>query len=234
MCEMQLLAKRTVLQTPSGNFIGKGRYIYLSPRFLCWLILISMVMYKGQSDGQLLENIGKGDREAFEQLFDRYWESLFAAAMHRLQSEQIAKDVLQELFVELWEKHESLNIRSNVSGYLFTALKHRVINKIKSEAIRAKYEKMTIRYYEINGLATEHQFSRNYLREEMETKVKQLPDRCREVFELSRIEQLTHKEIGERLNISPKTVENHIGRALKVLRPYLKRVISVFVALSWF
>ncbi|SHF67237.1 RNA polymerase sigma-70 factor, ECF subfamily [Fodinibius roseus] len=190
-------------------------------------------MNKGQSDRQLLEDIGEGDRKAFEQLFNRHWESLFAVAMHRLQSEQLAKDVLQELFVELWEKHETLNIRSNVSGYLFTALKHRVINKIKEENTRAKYEKMTIRYYEINGLATEHQFSKNYLREEMEAKVRQLPDRCREVFELSRIEQLSHKEIGERLNISPKTVENHIGRALKVLRPYLKRVISVAMVFTW-
>lgn len=191
-------------------------------------------MYKGQSDDQLLEYIGKGDRKAFEQLFNRYWESLFAASLQRLQSEQLAKDVLQELFIELWEKHESLNISSNVSGYLFTALKHRVINKIKAETTRVKYEKMTIRYYEINGLATEHQFSRNYLQEEMESKVKQLPDRCREVFELSRIEQLSHKEIGERLNISPKTVENHIGRALKVLRPYLKQVVSVLMGLTWF
>lgn len=191
-------------------------------------------MYREQSDGQLLENIGKGDRKAFEQLFNRYWESLFAAAMHRLQSNQLAKDVLQELFIELWEKHETLNIRSNVSGYLFTALKHRVINKIKAEATREKYEKMTIRFYEINEFATEHQFSKDYLQEKMEKEVEQLPDRCREVFELSRIEQLSHKEIGQQLNISPKTVENHIGRALKVLRPYLKRVISVVLVFLWF
>jgi len=190
-------------------------------------------MYRDLNDGQLSGLMGKSDRKAFEQLFDRYWESLFAAARHRLQSEQLAKDVLQELFVELWEKRETLNIRSNVRGYLFTALKHRIINKIKAEATREKYEKMTIQFYETNGLATEHQFSRNYLQEEMEAKVEQLPDRCREVFELSRIEHLSHKEIGERLNISPKTVENHIGRALKVLRPYLKRVISVLMASFW-
>jgi|SRR5699024_7274806 len=188
-------------------------------------------MYREQSDGQLLEHIAEGDRKAFEQLFNRYWEPLFAAAIKRLQSEQLAKDVLQELFVELWEKHNELNIRSNVSGYLFTALKHRVINKIKAEAVREKYERMTIQFYENNGLATEHQFSRNYLQEEMETKVKQLPERCREVFELSRIEHLSHKEISDQLGISPKTVENHIGRALKVLRPYLKRVVGIILAL---
>lgn len=191
-------------------------------------------MYKKQSDEQLLKYIGKGDRKAFEYFFRRYWESLFAAALQRLQSEDLAKDVLQELFVELWEKRETLNIHSNVSGYLFTALKHRIINKIKAEATREKYEKMVTHFYEINDFATEHQFSRNYIREEMDKRVEQLPDRCQEVFELSRIEQLSHKEIGEQLNISPKTVENHIGRALKVLRPYLKRVISVLMGLTWF
>lgn len=187
-------------------------------------------MYREQSDKQLLELIGEGDRKGFKELFNRYWESLFAAAIHRLQSEEVAKDVLQELFTELWEKRTTLQIRSNVGGYLFTALKHRIINKIKAETTREKYEKMTIRFYEINELATEHQFSKHYLQEEMEKKVDQLPERCREVFELSRMEQLSHKEIGEQLNISPKTVENHIGRALKVLRPYLKRVVAVLLA----
>src|SRR5699024_948439 len=105
--------------------------------------------------------------------------------------------------------------------------------KIKAEATREKYEKMTIQFYETNGLATEHQFSENYLREEMEKQVERLPDRCREVLELSRMEQLSHKEIAEKLNISPKTVENHIGSALKVLRPHLERVVSIILALPW-
>lgn len=186
-------------------------------------------MYREYSDKQLIQLIKKGNKDGFEQLFNRYWESLFAAAMHRLQSEERAKDVLQELFTDLWEKRESLNIH-NVGGYLFTALKHRIINHIKAETAREKYEQMTIRYYETNGLATEHQFSQRYLEEEMDRKVQELPDRCREVFELSRKKQLSHKEIGERLDISPKTVENHIGRALKVLRPHLRKVVMVLLA----
>src|SRR5699024_4693329 len=107
-------------------------------------------MHGKDKDEQLLKLIAKDDQEAFKRLFDRYWESLFAAAMHRLKSEALAKDVLQELFTDLWEKRGSLTIRSNVGGYLFTALKHRVINKIKAEATREKYEKMTIRFYETN------------------------------------------------------------------------------------
>jgi RNA polymerase sigma-70 factor (ECF subfamily) len=76
-----------------------------------------------------------------------------------LQSREVSKDVLQELFVDLWEKRHSLEIRSNVRGYLFTALKNRVINKIKAESVREKYEKMVIEFYESNHLETEHRFS---------------------------------------------------------------------------
>jgi len=184
-------------------------------------------------DEQLIELIAEDNPTAFKQLFNRYWEPLFAAAVHRLQSDELAKDVLQELFIDLWEKRRSLNIQSNVGGYLFTALKHRIINKIKAESTREKYEQMIIQFYETNSLATEHQFYRNHLQEEMEKKVGELPDRCREVFKLSRMEQLSHKEIGQKLNISPKTVENHIGRALKVLRPHLKKIVGFLLALPW-
>ena len=190
-------------------------------------------MHGKYRDKQLIALISEDNSEAFKQLFDRYWEPLFAAAVHRLQSDELAKDVLQELFIGLWEKRGSLTIQSNVAGYLFTALKHRIINKIKAENTREKYEKMTIQFYETNNLATEHQFFKKHLQEEMEKKAGELPDRCREVFELSRMEQLSHKEIGKKLNISPKTVENHIGRALKVLRPHLKKVVGFLLALPW-
>lgn len=182
-------------------------------------------------DEKLVELIKTGDSKAFEQLFNKYWEPLFAAAMLRFQSEELSKDILQELFVDLWKKREALHIHSNVRGYLFTSLKHRIINKIKSEAIRKKYEKMTIQFYETNNLATEHQFSRLYLKEEMEKQMERLPARCREVFELSRVEHMSYNEISKNLDISPKTVGNHIRRALKVLRPYLKQVVCFLVVL---
>src|SRR5699024_4484407 len=101
-------------------------------------------MHGKYRDKQLIALISEDNSEAFKQLFDRYWEPLFAAAVHRLQSDELAKDVLQELFIGLWEKRGSLTIQSNVAGYLFTALKHRIINKIKAENTREKYEKMTI------------------------------------------------------------------------------------------
>lgn len=184
-------------------------------------------MYSEKDTKRLLELIGEGDSKAFEQLFNLYWEPLFAAAMHRLRSRELSKDVLQELFVDLWEKRKVLDIRTNIRGYLFTALKHRIINQIKSEAVRENYERMTIQFYETNSLATDHQISRNDLETEIGKQMKRLPNRCREVFELSRIEHMSHREISERLNISPKTVENHIGRALKILRTYLKQIVCI-------
>lgn len=184
-------------------------------------------------DHTLIDRIRSGDSGAFEKLYNRYWESLFAAAMHRLQSIELSKDVVQELFVSLWEKRTSIRIRSNVKGYLFTALKHRIINKIKSETVREKYEKMVTEFYEANDLATEYRVLEKILLEELKRETDKLPERCREVFELSRMQQLSHKEIGEKLDISPKTVENHIGRALKTIRPKLKQIISVLFVFFW-
>lgn len=182
-------------------------------------------------DKKLIDRIRAGDADAFEILFNRYWEPLFAAAMHRLQSRDLSQDILQELFVDLWEKRDSLRVQSNVKGYLFTALKNRIINKIKSEAVREKYEKMVIEFYETNELATDQQFSEKALLEAVKKQTKKLPDRRREVFEMSRFDQLSHKEISEKLNISPKTVENHINHALKTIRPQLRKIISVLLFL---
>lgn len=184
-------------------------------------------MLQSINDKQLIKLIQSGNSKAFEELFGRYWELLLAAALHRLQSRDLAQDVLQELFVDLWEKRETLAIHTNVKGYLNRALKNRIINKIKSEAVRDKYEKMILEHYEVNNLSTGHRFSEQVLKEEIRKETAKLPVRCREVFELSRMEQMTHKEIGEQLNISPKTVENHIGKALKILRPKLKQIISL-------
>ncbi len=184
-------------------------------------------------DKALLKHIRSGDPVAFERLFNRYWEPLFAAAMHRLQSRDLSEDILQELFVDLWEKRDDIQIRTNVQGYLFTALKNRVLNKIKSESVREKYEQMVIDYYELNELATDHKFRLKIIREEIQKETDKLPDRCRQVFELSRKQQLSHKEIGKKLNISTKTVENHIRLALKKIRPKLKRIISVLIILFW-
>lgn len=186
-------------------------------------------MQPSLQDKQLIDQIKTGNSAAFEELFNRYWEPLFAAAMHRLQSRDLSQDVLQELFVDLWVKRASIQIQSNVKGYLFTALKHRVINKIKSEAVRDRYEKMILEFYEVNELATDRQFSEKALLEELKKQTEKLPERRREIFEMSRFDQLSHKEIGDKLNISPKTVENHINHALKSIRPRLEKIISILL-----
>lgn len=183
-------------------------------------------------DHNLINRIRSDDSAAFEELFKSYWEPLFAAALYRLKSRDLAQDVLQELFVEVWEKRRSLEIHTNVKGYLNQALKNRIINKIKSEAVRDKYEKMILDHYDVNNLATDYRVSEHFINNEIRKETEILPVRCREVFELSRVEQLSHKEIGEKLNISPKTVENHIGKALKILRPKLKQIISALL-LFW-
>lgn len=185
-----------------------------------------------QNEDQLLiQKINEGNKEAFEQLFKKYWKKLFAVAINRLQSETLAEDMIQELFTDLWSRRASLEINTSVAAYLYTALKYLIIRHIKKSSRTDKYVDMIMRQYEINDLSTENQVQYQQLSDELDRQVEALPARCRQVFKMSRYEQLTHKEIADKLNISYKTVENHINRALQTLRPSLEKVVSILLIL---
>lgn len=148
--------------------------------------------------------------------------------MKYLNSTAEVEELVQGLFVYIWEKREQLTINTSMKSYLYMAIRNRCFNYIKHEKVKQNYVQAQ-QAQEMPLVDGEAQW--NY--EELETRVKEviegLPARCREIYLLSREEGLRYREIAERLGISIKTVETQMGRALKVLRRELKDYLPLWV-----
>ncbi len=182
-------------------------------------------------DKELLLQLKSSDEGAYRQLFDRYYEKLVITSLQITKDSNIAKDAAQEVFLALWKNRNTINIQQSLPAYLKRGVVNRSLNVIKSrkrhagdivpEALILPTPSKADRMIEFDEL---QQF--------VHKAIDQLPDRCREVFVLCRFEGYSHKEIATQLNISTKTVENQMTKALKVLRktvlPFLKMLIISF------
>lgn len=168
----------------------------------------------------LLQNMRNGSVEAFEQIFKRYWHSLYILAKSKVRGHQEAEEIIQNIFSTLWEKRETLLI-TNLSMYLQKSVRNRVLNLIREKITQQKYWD----YYKtfIPDLSvTENSAAFNDLNEAVEEAVNLLPEKSREVFKLSRIEGRTNAEIANLLHLSEKAIEYHLTRSLRKLRLHLR------------
>lgn len=172
------------------------------------------------------------DLSAFENIYREYWSELFDAAYQRIHSIEKAEEIIQELFVELWEKRDQIQIRESVEAYLFGALKFRILNYLRHEKVRESHMQVIRGGLSVSVNSLEEEIYVNELETAYLNEVNNLPEKCRAAFELSRNEQLSFKEIAGKLNVSVNTVEKHIGKALKVLRFNL-RDFTLSVLLLW-
>ena len=170
----------------------------------------------------------RGHREAFNEIYDRYWLKIFISAVRRVHSKDEAKDLVQDLFLTLWIKRDSLLITTSLSAYLFSAIKYKVINYIESNIVKANYlnslDKALLDY---DNSPNENIISRD-LEQFLDVGINNLSPKVKEVFELSRKEHLSIREIAERLHVSDQTVKNQISKALKVLRVHLSDISATF------
>jgi len=164
----------------------------------------------------ILSLFEKDPKKGLEELFDKYYDYLSEQVYFILKDVEESEDTIQELFIELWNKHEHLNnINSSLKSYLKRAAANRALNKIK----KRKYFDDIDSELEIERSVSQPNVSElSELKEIISNVVDELPPRCKEVFVLSREKELSYKEISAKLNISIKTVENQIGKALKILR----------------
>lgn len=175
-------------------------------------------------EAALLLQLKRGDENALDVIYRKYWEGLFFYSYHLLKDKHACEDVIQDLFVRLWENREQLDVRLSLKAYLYASCRYALYKLIKKEQVRedifdAIYERL---HTETAYGNLEHK----ELVQQINVIVNGLPPKCREVYELSRKENLSYKEIGERLGISVKTVENHINRALKELKQSLGGLVS--------
>lgn len=165
------------------------------------------------------------DRDSFEELFRSFFPPLMAFAKKILRDEDDAREVVHQVFISVWEKRQDLDLSLSLKSYLFTSVHNRSLNVIRD---RKKFSSD-----EVPDVAGEWDVSSVIETMELEEKIKEvissLPEKCREVFELNRFDGLKYSEIAERLNISPKTVENQMSKALKILREKLAKYMSILL-----
>ena len=169
-------------------------------------------------DVNLLRRIKNGDPKAFEILFNRYWEMLYRSAFGVLNNSSAAEDIVQEVFTALWKRRNTLDIQ-NVSAYLHGAVKNQVAKNIKQMIATREHVKRIQQTQETNE--TEELIYSSDLSRKIDQGIAQLPEKCRQVFLLSRNDQLTNQQIAEKLDLSVRTVETHILVALRKLKKYL-------------
>jgi RNA polymerase sigma-70 factor (family 1) len=181
------------------------------------------------TDNQLIENIRKGDIRSFERVFTLYAENLVRYAATIVKDTDDAEDIVQQLFVSIWEKKGIPDVNISIKNYLYKSVYNTSLNKLKQ--LKVKEEYATHITYVSDGLTA----GASALLEQKETAsvieqaIDGLPEQCRLIFKMSRVEQLKYQEIANQLGLSIKTVENQMGKALKHMREQLKDYIVVFI-----
>ena len=185
-------------------------------------------------DNIIQESINDVDYVAFKELFQKYFQPLFMFAL-KFVNEDIAKDIIQNIFLELWQNKKKIEISSSLSAYLFTVVKNRCYKHLKKEQKRLagqnnfklRLQQVELEYY-INSEKSILEFG---IKDRIEKVINRLPEKCCEIFKESRINGLSNKEIATKLNITVKAVEKHITKALKFFREEFKDLHLLLFAL---
>lgn len=183
--------------------------------------------YNELSDGELTILLTKGDHSAFTEIFNRYSAVLYSHAYNKLRNESDARDVVQEMFINLWARREKLDGANNLSGYLYTAVRNSIFNLIKHQKVTAAYAENFSKINEQSGIITDHLIREKQFAAMIEAEIANLPPRMREVFELRRKENLSNKQIAERLNLAESTVADQMKKALRILRVRIGLILII-------
>jgi RNA polymerase sigma-70 factor (ECF subfamily) len=179
--------------------------------------------------------LSEGDITQFEMLFRTYYQPLCHYAYTFLQDREDAEEIVQSTFLLVWERRETLSIRTSVKPYLYAMVRNACLNVLKHNKVKERHAGEEIATADTSHDAVMHAITSNELEHRIRLALEALPDQCRIVFKLSRFEELRYSEIAEQLNISIKTVENHMGKALRIMREQLKDYLPlVFVFLNGF
>lgn len=170
----------------------------------------------------IVKKMIEGDVDSFKYFFDRYYEDLCNFVHVYLHDQALSEEIVQDIFVYFWENREKLQINTSVKSFLFSASKFKSLNLLRD----TKTQKRIVERIGKTELLITSEEENSYLdtgefKKILDAAVDQLAPKCREIFLLSKFEDLSNREIAEKLGISVKTVENHMTIALKKLREYL-------------
>lgn len=175
--------------------------------------------------------IKEGNETTFEMIFRLHYQPLCRYAFTILQDRDEAEEIVQATFLNVWEKRESLHIESSLKSYLYRAVRNSCLNAIKHNKIKQRHAEESMAISERVHESVTHAVLSEELDQRIGEALKALPEQCRLIFQLSRFEELKYAEIAEQLSISIKTVENQMGKALRIMREQLKDYLPILIIL---
>lgn len=186
-------------------------------------------MYKTQTieERELLQELQEGNAIAFQKLYNNYFALLYLHATRKLQDREAAKDIVHDLFTSIWQNRYTLSIHGEISAYLYSAIRYRVIDYMAKEQSRTSYLASLPPVTAHHTGDTDHSLREKLLQEQIENVLHKLSPRVREVFELSRKHYLSHKDIAKRLNLSEHSVRSYMKEALRLLRSKLGSLLWI-------
>jgi RNA polymerase sigma-70 factor (family 1) len=181
-------------------------------------------MFASASDTELVVAVRSGSHDALTEIFKRHWKPLYLAAVQKLKSHELAEEVVQDLFANLWEKREHLFNTGDVhlSAYLHRAIKNRVLNQLRKLVYDKKYWEHCQKFLPTSESNVEEMAEFNDLQEKLHGAIDQLSDKTREIFVLNKLKGVPVTKISQQLNLSEKAVGYHLTKSVKELMVQLR------------
>lgn len=177
-----------------------------------------MSAYKHYTDSELVTLLKTGDLSAFNEIYNRFSGLLYIYARKIIKDKEEAEDLVQDIFISFWNASKGLELKTSLSSYLYSAVRYKFFDLVSHRKIRSDYASNFQKFIDLNAYSTDYYVNERELAVLVEKEVANLPGKMRMVFELSRNAGFSHKKIAEDLNLSEKTVRNHVNHALKILR----------------
>jgi len=188
-----------------------------------------MSVYLLYNDKQLLDSLRSGDKDAYTEIYQRYWPILFRHARKLLKNEKDAKDVVQETFISLWTIAADLDQKALLSPYLYMTVRNKILNIFRHNKVVNSHLTSLDDFMSSGTNITDHLVREKLLIKLIEEEIANLPPRMREVFELKRKSNLSYKEIAEIMDISDLTVKTQMSKAIKILREKFGEQLNSFM-----
>ncbi|ATL47097.1 hypothetical protein COR50_07805 [Chitinophaga caeni] len=170
-------------------------------------------------------HLKKGDFKVFEAIFNTYWESLYLYAAKILDSEENARDIIQDLFVSLWERRTHLDIQTNIRQYLFSATRKLILRKFRDDGLKEKHLEKFIHFSELRSEFSLLRIEQKDIIQHFQKDLQQLPVKERQVFEWYHFDELSIREIAQKSGTAEQTVRNQLSNAYRKAKPLLHKLL---------
>ena len=181
------------------------------------------------NEKELLTRLQNNDEAAFTEIYNIFWKQLFYKAAQKVNNLYDAEEIVQDIFLDLWNRRSELCISTGLSTYLAACVKYKVINLLAKRQQQLRYQHYARNFLQLSDLSTENAIRLEELKRQLLKETTRLPEKCKMVFQLSREVGYSQKQIAMKLNIAEKTVEAHLSKALRSLRTGLSHFLAVLI-----